>query len=138
MARFQASLQVAAGAALDPGQLQMDTDALQGEVTAMQHLLHACASTNKLLPTSADSTGDYDAGEEICDRAETLGVRAVVLLHHGKGMMQEMLFGEHCQCGAIACSRHCCSACVGASCTLESDSTLYQQCLLLSSLTLCL
>ena len=88
----------------------------------MQHLLPACASTNKLLPTSADSTGDYDAGEEICDRAETLGVRAVVLLHHGKGMMQEMLFGKRCQCGVFACQGHCCSACVAASCTLEPDS----------------
>ena len=78
------------------------SDALQGRTSTLQHLLHACASTNKLLPTSADSTGDYDAGEEICDRAESLGVRAVVLLHHGKGMMQEMLFGRHCQCGAIA------------------------------------
>ena len=86
----------------------MGTDALQGEVTALQHLLHARAFTMMLLPTSADSTGDYDAGEEICDRAEMLGVRAVVLLHHGKGMMQEMLFGEHCQCGVIACQGHCC------------------------------
>eukprot|EP00891_Asterochloris_glomerata_P003264 jgi/Astpho2/3264/Aster-x0153 len=53
-------------------------------------------------PAPLDSTGDYDAGEEICDRAETLGVRAVVLLHHGKGMMQEMLFGSVTQ----YCSRN--------------------------------
>ena len=115
----------------------MGTDALQGKVTALQHLLHARAFTMMLLPTSADSTGDYDAGEEICDRAETLGVRAVVLLHHGKGMMQEMLFGEHCQCGMISC-QDTVALHVSQPAALLSLKTFSISSLLLSSLTLCL
>ena len=124
MARSQASLQVAAGAAPDDSQLQMGLMRFGTWALHCSALLHACASVNKLLPTSADSTGDYDAGEEICDRAETLGVRAVVLLHHGKGMMQEMLFGEYFQRGVIACRGRSCSAC----CTLSRQFSISSAC----------
>ena len=35
-----------------------------------------------------------DLGEEICAKADKLEARAVVLLHHGKGLMKEMVFGS--------------------------------------------
>ncbi len=39
-------------------------------------------------------SSDLDLGEEICAKADKLEARAVVLLHHGKGLMKEMVFGS--------------------------------------------
>lgn len=46
-----------------------------------------------------------DIGEEICAKAEELDARAVVLLHHGKGMLKEMVFGSITSCATRNCKR---------------------------------
>jgi structural maintenance of chromosome 2 len=56
-------------------------------------------------PTPLDSTGDFDMGEEICDRADQLQARTVVLLHHGKDLVKEMVFGSITSYATRNCKR---------------------------------
>ena len=63
----------------------------------MQSLLLCCtlccfAFQTKV--TGCAESSDQNLGEEICAMADKLEARAVVLLHHGKGMMKEMMFGS--------------------------------------------
>ena len=39
-------------------------------------------------------SSDLDLGEEICTKADEIEARTVVLLHHGKSLMKEMVFGS--------------------------------------------
>lgn len=49
---------------------------------------------NLMMAPGPLESSDQDLGEEICAKADALEARAVVLLHHGKGMMKEMVFGS--------------------------------------------
>ena len=50
-------------------------------------------------------SSDLDLGEDICAKADELEARAVVLLHHGKGMMKEMVFGSITSFATRNCKR---------------------------------
>lgn len=50
-------------------------------------------------------SSDLDLGEEICAKADELEARAVVLLHHGKGMVKEMMFGSITSFATRNCKR---------------------------------
>jgi hypothetical protein len=56
-------------------------------------------------PAALDSSGDCDVEEYILERAEELRSRMLVMLHHRKQSIQEMVFGslssfvlQHCNC----------------------------------------
>lgn len=49
---------------------------------------------NLMVAQGPLESSDLDLGEEICAKADKLEARAVVLLHHGKGLMKEMVFGS--------------------------------------------
>ena len=53
----------------------------------------------------AVESSDLDLGEEICARAEQLEARVVVLLHHGKGMVKEMIYGSITSFATRHCKR---------------------------------
>ncbi|KAK9811262.1 hypothetical protein WJX72_000776 [[Myrmecia] bisecta] len=50
-----------------------------------------------------DVLSDSEFGQDVCDRADKTQARAVVLLHHGKGLAQEMIFGSF----TSYCTRNC-------------------------------
>ena len=50
-------------------------------------------------------SSDLDLGEEICTKADQLEARAVVLLHHGKGMVKEMIYGSITSFATRNCKR---------------------------------
>ncbi|DBA69776.1 TPA: hypothetical protein ACH3X2_012498 [Trebouxia sp. C0005] len=49
---------------------------------------------NLMVAQGPLESSDLDLGEEICAKADKLEARAVVLLHHGKSLMKEMVFGS--------------------------------------------
>lgn len=71
-------------------------DARRHRATKSVCLFIAFSTLYSALDTSAlgAESSDKDLGEEICAKADALEARAVVLLHHGKGMMKEMVFGS--------------------------------------------
>ncbi|KAL3159376.1 hypothetical protein ABBQ38_009807 [Trebouxia sp. C0009 RCD-2024] len=50
-------------------------------------------------------SSDLDLGEEICAKADELQARVVVLLHHGKGMVKEMIYGSITSFATRNCKR---------------------------------
>lgn len=54
--------------------------------------------------SSFDSHSASPAGERLCVQAREFGARAVVLHHHGRSMMREMMYGPM----TLHCTKQCC------------------------------
>lgn len=66
----------------------------------------ASESTNEIASASLsfDSHSCSPAAEQICHHVENISPRAVVLYHHGKTFMREMMYSPM----TLHCTKHCC------------------------------
>lgn len=60
---------------------------------------------NLMVAPGPLESSDLDLGEEICAMADKMDARTVVLLHHGKSLMKEMVFGSITSFATRNCKR---------------------------------